>query len=161
MKISLCIIVKDEGRGLEEFLLYHKDLVDEIIVVDTGSTDNTIEIARKYTDKIFNFKWNDDFSAARNYSISKALGDWILWLDPDEIISEKDLEKIKEFNDNKYLGYRFVQKTTIGAFMNVQGICKMFKNNKGIKFIYPVHESVMPSIREKNGLIRYLMQIEH
>lgn len=153
MSISLCMIVKDEGLVLDEFLRDLKPYVDEIIVVDTGSKDNSKEIARKYTSKVYDFKWCDDFSKARNFSISKATKEWILWLDPDEIISKKDLEKIKELVRNKrYFGYRFVQETVVNNKKYIQGICKLFQNNN-VKFVYPVHESVMPFIRSFNGKI--------
>lgn len=154
MSISLCIIVKDEGRILEKFLKKIKPFVEEIIIVDTGSKDNSKRIAKKYTSKVYDFKWCDDFSKARNFSISKAKKEWILWLDPDEIVSKNDLGKIREFTKNKeYLGYRFIQETFVNNKKYVQGICKLFQNNKGINFIYHVHESVMPSIKALGGKI--------
>jgi glycosyltransferase involved in cell wall biosynthesis len=154
MSISLCMIIKDEALVLDNFLRNIKPYVDEIIIVDTGSLDISKKIARKYTDKIYDFRWEDEFSKARNFSISKAKKEWILWLDPDEKISQKDLEKLKDLTENKdFLGYRFIQKTIVNNKLYVQGICKLFQNNKGIEFIYPVHESVLPSITSKNGKI--------
>jgi glycosyltransferase involved in cell wall biosynthesis len=148
------MIVKDESRKLRSFLDRIKNYVDEIIIVDTGSSDNSKEIAKKFTSKVYDFRWDDDFSSARNFSISKATKEWILWLDPDEEINFKDLEKIRDIvNSKSYLGYRFVQKTIINGKEYIQGICKLFQNLKGIKFVYPVHESVMPSIKELNGKI--------
>ena len=148
------MIVKDEELVLDRFLKKIKPFIDEIIVVDTGSRDSTKEIAKKYTSRVYDFRWCDDFSNARNFSISKATKEWILWLDPDEIVSKKDLEKTREFTKNKkYLGYRFIQETFVNNKKYVQGICKLFQNNKGINFIYQVHESVMPSIKLLNGKI--------
>ena len=86
--ISLCMIVKDEEAVLDKCLKSVHDLVDEIIIVDTGSTDKTKEIAKKYTDKIYDFKWVDDFAKARNYSFSKATKDYIFWLDADDYMPE-------------------------------------------------------------------------
>lgn len=82
--LSLCMIVKDEENEIRKCLDSVINIVDEIIIVDTGSTDNTIEICKEYTSNIFEYVWNDDFSQARNFSINKASSDWILWLDADE-----------------------------------------------------------------------------
>lgn len=91
------MIVKDEEKVLESCLKSAKFFVDEIIIVDTGSKDKTKKIAKKYTDKIFDFKWVDDFSQARNFAFSKATMDFIIWLDADDIIeeSEKDFLALK------------------------------------------------------------------
>ena len=88
--VSLCMIVIDEEAVLARCLDSVKDLVEEIIIVDTGSVDLTKEIARGYTDKLYDFEWIDDFSAARNFSFSKARGDFIMWLDADDVLSEKN-----------------------------------------------------------------------
>ncbi|NGP59447.1 glycosyltransferase [Paenibacillus thiaminolyticus] len=88
--ISLCMIVKNEEESLAKCLSSVKGIAEEIIIVDTGSTDRTKEIARQFTDRIFDFEWIDDFSAARNYAFSKATKKYILWLDADDIIKEKD-----------------------------------------------------------------------
>ncbi len=160
--ISLCMIVKDEEQFIKDFLDSIKDLVDEIIVVDTGSKDKTVEIAKKFTDKIFFKEFNNNFSELRNFSIEKATKDWVLWLDPDERINKEDFNKIKELAKNKNkLGYSFIQKTYTNITIHprfvaeeahgfkgyfVRRICKLFQNNRGIKFQYPVHETVKDSI---------------
>ena len=79
--VSLCLIVKNEADRLDNCLKSVAEAVDEIIIVDTGSTDETKEIARRYTDKVYDFTWCDDFSAARNESFRHATKDYILWLD--------------------------------------------------------------------------------
>src|SRR3989344_6100650 len=94
--ISLCMITKSEERFLEQCLNSVKDIVDEIIIVDTGSTDKTKEIALSFGAKVHNFKWIDNFSAARNESIKHATKDWIFVLDADEKLDESAKEKIKE-----------------------------------------------------------------
>ncbi|MEQ8176123.1 MAG: glycosyltransferase [Syntrophomonadaceae bacterium] len=94
MNISLCMIVKDEEDTLDRCLGSTRNFVDEIIVVDTGSSDNTKSIARKYTDKIYDYEWKDNFSEARNYSFSMATMDYIMWLDADDIIGDTEIEKI-------------------------------------------------------------------
>ncbi|WP_432665336.1 glycosyltransferase family 2 protein [Wukongibacter baidiensis] len=97
--ISLCMIVKDEEDVLERCLEAASDIVDEIIIVDTGSMDKTKEIAGKFTDKIYDFEWIDDFSAARNFAFSKATKEYILWLDADDLIFKEDIEKFKELKN--------------------------------------------------------------
>lgn len=97
MKISVCMIVKDEEKYIEKCLSNIRDKVDEIIIVDTGSTDSTKESVSKYTNKVYDFKWCDNFSKARNYSISKASNDWILVLDADEICNEFNEIEINDF----------------------------------------------------------------
>ena len=100
ISISLCMIVKNEEDVIGRCLACVKDIVDEIIVVDTGSTDSTIEIVKKYTNQIYHFNWVDDFSKARNYAFSKASKDYIMWLDADDIILENDLTNLKQLKNN-------------------------------------------------------------
>ena len=100
ISISLCMIVKNEEETLERCLNCVKYIADEIIIVDTGSTDKTKEIAYKFTDKVYDFKWCDDFSKARNFSFSKATKEYIMWLDADDIILEKDITKLKYLKEN-------------------------------------------------------------
>lgn len=83
--ISLCMIVKNEHDTLARCLESVRETVDEIVIVDTGSTDDTKEIARRYTDRVLDFVWQDDFSLARNFAFSQARCDFILWLDADDI----------------------------------------------------------------------------
>lgn len=94
MTISLCMIVKDEEEVLRRCLLGIAKWVDEIIVVDTGSTDGTKKIAKEFTDKVYDFRWIDDFSAARNYSFSLATGDYLLWLDADDYVPKEEIPKL-------------------------------------------------------------------
>lgn len=98
--VSLCMIVKNEEAVLARCLESIKDAVDEIIIVDTGSTDHTKEIAEKYTDLVYDFPWINDFSAARNFSFSKASKDYIMWLDADDVVTEENKKKIIELKEN-------------------------------------------------------------
>ena len=100
MKISVCMIVKDEELVLSRCMDCVRQFADEIIIVDTGSTDKTKEIARKYTDKVYDFEWCDDFSKARNYSFSLATMDYIMWLDADDVLEYGEIEKINQLKLN-------------------------------------------------------------
>lgn len=91
--ISLCMIVKNEEQTISRCLDSVKGIVDEIIIVDTGSIDATKEIIKKYKAKIYDFKWVDDFSAARNFAFSRATKNYIFWLDADDIIEEEEKKK--------------------------------------------------------------------
>lgn len=93
--ISLCMIVKNEEANLSNCLDSIKDVIDEIIIVDTGSSDNTKSIAQNYTSNIYDFTWCNDFSKARNASFEYATKEYILWLDADDIISKSNVEKFK------------------------------------------------------------------
>lgn len=98
--VSLCMIVKNEERTLGRVLACASSFCDEIIVVDTGSTDRTVEIARQYGAKVGHFTWCDDFAAARNYSFSLATGDWILWLDADDVLPEQAIAVAHDIKAN-------------------------------------------------------------
>ncbi|MDQ6597515.1 glycosyltransferase [Bacillus salipaludis] len=96
VSISLCMIVKNEEKTLSRCLNSVKNIVDEIILVDTGSNDQTIEIAKKFGAKIYHFQWIDDFSAARNHAFSHAHMDYIFTLDADDVLSKADSEKLEQ-----------------------------------------------------------------
>lgn len=95
--LSVCMIVRNEEAVLEECLREVAQFADEIVIVDTGSTDRTKEIAGRYTDKVYDFTWCDDFAAARNASYSRATSEYIMWLDADDRISEADIHRILDF----------------------------------------------------------------
>lgn len=98
--ISLCMIVRDEEDVLERCLNSAADLVDEIIIVDTGSTDRTREIAQKFTDKVLAFPWTDDFAAARNFSFSQATCDYCMWLDADDVLTPPNRDKFMALKES-------------------------------------------------------------
>jgi glycosyltransferase involved in cell wall biosynthesis len=90
------MIVKNEEKTLARVLGSVGNIADEIIIADTGSTDFTKKIARKFTKKIYDFAWVDNFALARNFAFSKATKDFVMWLDADDIITEKDRDAILE-----------------------------------------------------------------
>jgi glycosyltransferase involved in cell wall biosynthesis/thioredoxin-like negative regulator of GroEL len=93
--LSVCIIVKNEEKNIGKCLRNIKPLADEMIVVDTGSTDRTKDIAKVFGAKVYDFEWTNNFADARNHSLSKASGEWILVLDADEVIAPEDFEKLR------------------------------------------------------------------
>lgn len=96
LKISACYIVKNEAKNLAKSIKSLKNQVNEIVVVDTGSTDNTIVVARKLGAKVYSFPWQDDFSKARNFALSKAKGEWLVLLDADEYFTAKTAGNIRQ-----------------------------------------------------------------
>src|ERR1700677_2356118 len=96
-KLSLAMIVKNEARCLARCLRSVKQVVDEIVIVDTGSKDDTVKIATEFGGKISQFDWINDFSAARNFALDQTGGDWILVLDADEFASDALGKEIREF----------------------------------------------------------------
>ncbi|MDL2248968.1 glycosyltransferase [Tyzzerella sp. OttesenSCG-928-J15] len=146
--ISLCMIVKNEEDNLDACLSTVYDIVDEINIVDTGSTDKTVEIARKYTDRIFFFEWINDFSAARNFSFSKATKEYIMWLDADDVIYETDREKLKALKNslNKktdivLMDYRY-KKDEFGNIVINQKRERLIKRSLGLKWSGRIHEGL-------------------
>ena len=171
--VSLCMIVKNEEKFLPQCLDSLKPIVDEIIVVDTGSTDRTKDIATVYGAQVFGFNWNDDFAAARNFSIAKARGEWILIMDADEVISPMDYTAFRKLINKKSLdpsAYSIVTRNychkanTIGWNPNdgyyaqeENGIgwlpsekVRLFSNNNGIKFEGAVHEMADPILKKRH-----------
>ena len=151
--LSVCMIVKDEEKNINRCLDSVKKISDEIIIVDTGSTDRTIEICKNYYAKIIKHKWNNDFSEARNISINYATKDYILFLDADEEIPKEDLIKIKNLLSSKNLseGYflrliNIINKIEVGDYT----VFRLFKNNKNYKFKGKIHEQIANSIQKYN-----------
>lgn len=127
------MIVKNEDDVLDRCLSSISDLVDEIIIVDTGSTDKTKEIAEKFTDKIYEFPWIHDFSAARNFSYSKATKDYILWIDADEVIYEEDREKFRKLKETLDDSVDSVTMRNNEAFDEDGNVTFSFRRNRLVK----------------------------
>lgn len=149
MKLSIAMIIKNEEKTLErclKSLIPLKNKIEhEIIIVDTGSTDNSLLIAKKYTDKVFQHQWNDNFSSMRNLSISYCKGDWILIIDADEVLENPD-ELISSLNADdldKYNVLSVYQKNVYSdnsSDYSMISIFRCFKNNKDFRFEGVIHE---------------------
>ena len=161
--ISLCMIVKNEEKVIARLLDCAKQFADEIIIVDTGSTDRTKEIAKQYTDKICDFKWCDDFSKARNFSFSKATCDYQMWLDADDFVTQKNIQKILELKSTTNTEtdvYMFKYSTGFDAD-NTPFLTyfreRLLKSTDRFRWEGFVHEAIAPY-----GKIEYLdIEIEH
>lgn len=149
IEISCCMIVKNEEKVLARCLDSIADLMDEIIIVDTGSCDKTKEIAAKYTDKIYDFTWIDDFSAARNFAFSKAGRDYIYTADADEVLNEENhllFEELKRvlLPEIDIVQMKYGNQLENGTAYNFDEEYrpKLFKRLREFVWIEPVHETV-------------------
>lgn len=148
MTLSVCLIVKDEQEVLGRCLNCVSKFADQIIVVDTGSSDDTVEEARKFTDEVYFFEWCDDFSAARNFAFEKADCDYVMWLDADDVISDENCEKIKKLKKNAdfdaaYLLYAASADGDKPTFEYYRE--RILKRSRNFKFEGAVHEAVSAS----------------
>jgi len=145
------MIVKNEEKVLARCLDSIKEIVDEIIIVDTGSTDKTVEIAKKYTSNVYHFEWIDDFSAARNYAFSKAMCDYIMWLDADDYLEKSEQVKLlalKETFDTSIDVAVLKYNLSFDEFGNVllsNYRERLLKRERNFKWEEPVHECITPS----------------
>ena len=180
-KISLCMIVRDEEDFLGNCLESVRGVVDETIVVDTGSVDSTPQVAADFGARVFHFGWNDDFSEARNYSLERAAGDWVLVLDADETIARRDAGKIRNMAAGDADGYIFTYRgysresddvrwvANDGSYREGEGwdgwlsgqVIRMFRRDARIRFHGAVHESVDRSIAPFGGKIAQTDVIIH
>ena len=166
--VSLCMIVKNEEQFLAKCLKSVRGVVDEMVVVDTGSTDRTKDLAAVFGARVFDFPWTGDFSEARNHSLVQAEGDWILILDADEIISPLDLDNLLKLTKKippHPLAYTIITRNYVnsrsiigwmpndGQYPEEAGLgwipspkVRLFTRRKNILFTEPVHELVEPSL---------------
>src|SRR5579875_139278 len=157
-RISLTMIVKNEAATLGRCLGSVRDLVDEIIVVDTGSCDNTKDIARQYEAKVFDFPWCDNFASARNESIRHATGQWLLWLDADEYFDDANRAKLRQLRTNlgdDNTAYVLQQRSAAAnGSATLVGQVRLFRNHSNIRWEYRVHEQILPSLRKAGHAVR-------
>lgn len=150
-KLSLCMIVRNEEKYLADALKSVQDVVDEMIIVDTGSTDRTVEIAREYGAKVFFYEWNDDFSAARNESLKHATGDWILQMDADERLDESLKENLRVFlvPSDRAIRYQVFIRNYMseGDASSLLGhyMVRLFRKTPDTTFFGVIHEQIFPN----------------
>ena len=149
MKISLCAIVKDEESTLSKCLKSAKKFVNEIVILDTGSTDKTVQIAQGYGAKVHHFEWCNDFSAARNEALKYVTGDWILVLDADETLAPEIIPQLREaIQREEYLLINLVREEIGAAQSPYSMVSRLFRNHPDIKFSRPYHALVDDSVSE-------------
>lgn len=174
--LSVILIVKNESAVLADCLDSAIDIADEIIVADTGSTDNTMEIARQHGARVFEIPWENDFSKARNATIALASGDWLLHMDADEVLDPEDAPALRAIVDsdqdsaavelvllnycNDARAWRWVaaprespMSRGYGGYLPV-GLLRLFRNRRGIEYREAVHENITASVIETGGRIR-------
>ena len=158
--VSLCMIVRNEAGHLAECLRSAEGLVDEIIVVDTGSTDQTKQVAAAAGAKVFDFPWIDDFAAARNEALRHATCEWIFWLDADDRLDEDNRRKIRALIDrlgdeNLAFIMRCVSLAPDGqTVLSIVDHPRLFRRQPGVAWKYRVHEQVLPSVLRQGGQLR-------
>jgi glycosyltransferase involved in cell wall biosynthesis len=147
--ISVCMIVKNEEAVLARCLDCLKGLADQIIIVDTGSSDRTMKIARKYTPKVYSFPWNEDFSEARNFAFSKATGDYIYSADADEIIDAENQVRFLTLKksispETEVVQFRYANQLSFNTTCNfdTEYRPKLFKRLRTFHWVEPIHEMV-------------------
>ncbi|MCX7745945.1 MAG: glycosyltransferase [Clostridia bacterium] len=163
MSLSLCMIVKNEEDNLPRCLLSIKDLVDEMIIVDTGSSDSTVEIAKSFGAKVYYFPWNNSFSDARNHSLKHASGDWILIMDADDELEEEGnqaiLNLIKDSDaDAYYLKTMNYTGEEPGTDLTMNMSLRLIKNGRGYFYSNPVHEQIHSNIVSINPQAKILSE---
>ena len=151
MKISACYIVKNEEKNIARSIASLQGEYDELIVIDTGSVDSTVNVAKEHGAVCYNYAWNNDFSKARNYAISKANGDWIIFLDADEYYTKNtsireylmELVRTNDKVDALYISLHDAYKIELPSIK----VIRVFKNSGEIFYRDAIHET----LTKKNG----------
>ncbi len=175
--LSVIMIVKDEAARLGECLDSVRSIADEIVVVDTGSTDDTMAIADGRGAQVYSIPWKDDFAEARNRSIDAATGDWLLHMDADEVLDEEGAKRIRSLVDGDGQGADAIEVTLANycdeprawRWMPAEagnactrghsgyiatGLLRLFRNGRGFVYREPVHENITESVLERGGVVR-------
>lgn len=160
-RVSLTMIVKDEGHNLPACLDSAAGLFDEVVVVDTGSSDDTPEVARSRGARVFDFPWVDDFAQARNAALARATGDYAFWLDADDRIDPLEHAKLKTLigrlkaGDDAAYVVRCACDDGPGGGRTVVDHIRLFPLREGVRWEYAVHEQILPSLRRAGVEVRW------
>lgn len=163
-KISACVIVKNEEHNILQWLNNVKQVADEIIVVDTGSVDDTVRIAKAGGAQVFYFDWCNDFSVAKNFAIDRASGDWIIFMDADEYLAEESIHKVKQLikqyhGNRRVAGFvsmlQNIDRDTKAGLGNAMYQLRIFRRLKNLRYQGKIHESLVFSHSGKE----YTMQM--
>ncbi len=160
--VTLTMIVKDEAKNLPHVLGSVRGLFDEIVVVDTGSTDGTREIAWEFGARVFEFPWIDDFAAARNAALGHATGDYAFWLDADDVVEPAQREKFRALLDGLgagepagYVVRCACDPSTDGSGETVVDHVRLFPIRDDVRWTYRVHEQILPALRRAGIPVRW------
>ena len=151
-RLAVALIVRDEQQTLVSTLASVQDIADQIVVVDTGSTDRTPEIAREYGATVIDFKWEDSFSAARNCAISAIHADWVLWIDAGENLDAEDAKSLRSLVDNSsdtntaYAVWIELPPATVDSYAERVTQIRLIPSSAGLRFGGRVRESLLPAI---------------
>lgn len=165
MLLSACLIVKNEEKFLSKCLSSLKNVADEIIVVDTGSTDRTVEIARQFTDLIYYYEWDNNFANARNESMKRAQGDYILIIDADEYFDENDKFELRPYLENNQIAGGFLKVINyageIGRKVDIMPVMLFRIIRNGFYYTDAIHEQIDPKIFVDQYPVKHLPATIH
>ena len=168
--ISVCMIVKNEEEILARCLDSLKDIYDELIVVDTGSTDETKAVAQKYTRQVYDFTWEDDFAAARNYAISKAQCDYIYTADADEVVDQENISRFLQLKkallpEVEVVEVAYANQLSHNTTSNfdIEFRPKLFRRLRPFQFVDPIHEVLRtdPIVYRSNVVVQHCPTSDH
>lgn len=159
---SVCIITKNNAKTLETCLRSVSDYFDEIVVADTGSSDSTKEIAKRYTDCVFDFKWNADFADSRNFAVEKARNDFIFSLDSDERLERIDCSQLLDFSNKHSTDIGRIEILNLQADQTFQRehVSRIF-NRKNFRFEGSVHEQIVSTSHADRSMVELNVLIIH
>ncbi len=157
------MIVRDEEKNLPKCLESVRGIFDEIVVVDTGSTDRTVEVARSFGARVFDFAWVDDFAAARNAALARATGDYAFWLDADDVVEPPERETLQALLDSLRSDHDcgYVVRCACDPGEDGSGgetvvdHIRLFPLREGIRWTYRVHEQILPALRRAKIPVRW------